>query len=94
MKGSEIDSHTAAWNVQVWVSFLVSLGMTMLGIVVLPTDLWVKGYLLMGTLFTVGSCFTLAKTVRDNQESARLRNRIQAAKTEKVLKEFELSEVA
>ena len=57
-------------------------------------DWWTRGYLLMGLLFTVGSSFTLSKTVRDNAESKRLRNRIKAAKTEKVLKEFELSDVA
>lgn len=94
MRTTDIDSHSAAWNAQVWISFLVSFGLTLLGIVVMPVDLWAKGYLFMGMMFTVGSCFTLAKTVRDNQETARLRNRVQAAKTDKILKEFELSDAA
>lgn len=41
-----------------------------LGLWHLPTDLWVKGYLAMGSLFLTGSSFTLSKTMRDNQEFA------------------------
>ena len=89
-----IDAHTTAWTIQVWMSFLVSLSLMLLGIAVLPTDLWIKGYLLMGLMFTVGSTFTLSKSVRDSHEAKRLRNRMQAAKTDKILKEFELSEAA
>ena len=48
----------------------------------------------MAELFLVGSTFTLAKTVRDNAETRRLRNRISAAKTDKLLKEYELHDAA
>ncbi|MEZ4319412.1 MAG: YiaA/YiaB family inner membrane protein [Myxococcota bacterium] len=90
----EIDANTAAWNAQVWISFVVSAAMTLGGIALLPVDIWMRGYLLMGVLFTMGSSFSLSKTTRDNAETKRLRNRIKAAKTEKVLKEFEMSEAA
>jgi hypothetical protein len=43
----------------------------------------------MAQVFLVGSTFTLAKTVRDNHEARRLRNRISQAKTDKILREFE-----
>lgn len=89
-----IDPHTAAWSFQVWASFLVSVVLMVTGIVLLPGILWVKGYLLMGLMFTVASTFSLAKTVRDNHEARRLRNRMQAAKTDRILKEFELSEAS
>lgn len=36
----------------------------------MPADLWVKGYLAMGSLFLTGSTFTLSKTMRDNAEFA------------------------
>ncbi len=89
-----IEPHTAAWNAQVWISFLISAAMSVGGVVLLPADPWIKGYLLMGALFTVGSTFNLAKTVRDNHEAEKLRNRIKNAKADKLLKEFELSEAA
>ena len=88
-----IDPHTTAWTFQVWVSFLVAIAATMGGTLFLPVDWWSKGNLLMGTLFTIGSTFNLSKTVRDNHEAAKLRNRIVKAKSDKLLQEYEMSDV-
>lgn len=83
--------NTMAWVVQVWVSFAVALALTLGGTLFLPVDAWAKGYLLMGELFLVGSTFTLAKTTRDEHEARLFRNRIAKAKSEKLLKEFEVN---
>jgi hypothetical protein len=91
---AQIDPHTSAWNVQVWVSWLVAMFLVLVGTALLPAEMWTKGYLLMGQLFLVGSTFTLSKTVRDNHEASKLRNRITKAKTDKLLKEFELTDAA
>lgn len=85
---------TTAWIIQVWASFALATGTTALGIYHLPVDLWIKGFLAMGMLFTMGSCFQLAKTVRDNHEAGRLINRVSEAKAEKILREYEFSEAA
>lgn len=84
-----ISKNTAAWKIYVWISFGLSFGLTLFGVYQLSADWWVKGYLLMGLIFTVGSCFTLSKTLRDDHESQKLLNRISNAKTEKMLKEYE-----
>jgi hypothetical protein len=89
-----IDTPAPAWMLQVWVSFLVAAGMTVAGTLMLPVDWWCRGYLLMGELFLTGSTFTLAKTVRDNHEARKLRNRISQAKSTKLLKEYELTDAA
>jgi hypothetical protein len=39
----------------------------------------------MGTGMVVQSCFTLAKTLRDVHETSRMINRIEEARTEKLL---------
>ena len=80
---------TDAWIFQAWASFVISFGAMLVGIVWLPVDHWVKGFLGMGLLYTINACFTLAKTVRDNHEASKLVNRISGAKTEKLLNEFE-----
>lgn len=49
-----------------------------------------KGYVAMGVLFTTGSAFTLAKTIRDEHEAQRFVNRISEAKAERILREYEL----
>ena len=60
-----------------------------IGIFYLPAEIWVKGYLAMGVLFTVGSTFTLAKTLRDEHEAKKLINKISEVKTERMLKDYE-----
>ena len=78
---------TTAWIIQVWLSFTLSLSATSIGIFYLPVDGWVKGYMGMGLLFSIGSTFTLAKTTRDNHEAAKLTARIDEARVEKILTE-------
>lgn len=85
-----VQKDSQAWVLYVWVAFLVSSSLMLFGIYFMPVDLWVKGYMVMGFFFSVGSTFTLAKTIRDNHESRRIINRIADAKTEKILHEYEL----
>jgi hypothetical protein len=53
------------------------------GIFALPLDWWVRAYFAMRMV--VQSAFTLAKTVRDLHETSRMINRIEEARTEKLL---------
>lgn len=87
---SELKRDSQQWIFQVWASFIISMTFTGFGIYFLPCDMWVKGYMIMGFMFTVGSTFSLSKTIRDNEESKKLVNRIVDAKTEKFLTEFEM----
>jgi hypothetical protein len=64
-----------------------------MGLFYLPASLWVKGYMGMGLLFTVGSAITLTKTLRDDHEASKLLNRISEAKTTKLLREFDTTGV-
>lgn len=89
MSENIIKLNTNAWRFQVWAAFVVSFVLVLIGISYLEADIWVKGFLLMGFLFTVSAAFTLAKTVRDDHEAEKLINRISSAKTEKILTEFE-----
>lgn len=79
--------HTAGWVTFSYAAFAIACAMMALGIWALPADLWVKGYLMMASVFMLGSTFTLAKTVRDEHESKRFANRIEDAKAERLLME-------
>lgn len=83
---------SGAWLFFVKVSFAVALAGMVFGVAVMPVDLWVRGYMVLGTLFLVGSTFTLAKTLRDEFEDARLVNQLAQARTEKLLKEYGVKE--
>ena len=81
-------ADSGAWRLQVVIAFILALGMTTLGIFMLPVDLWTQGFLTMGLYFTVSSAFGLAKCLRDAHESERLVSKISEAKTEKMLREY------
>jgi hypothetical protein len=81
--------HTPAWTFQAWCSFLVAVTGSVVGIYHLPCDPWTRAFLGAAYFFTVASSFSLAKTVRDQQEHARLVNRIKRAREEQVLRDFE-----
>lgn len=81
--------HTGAWVIQTWLSFVLAVGVTALGIIYLPVDPWQKGFLGMGLLFSVGSTFTLSKTVRDQHEAQSMASRIDEARVTKLLAEVD-----
>lgn len=78
---------TNAWILQCWVSFILAVSATTFGIIYLPVDNWVKGFMGMGLTFSIGSSFTLAKTIRDNHEAEKITARIDEARVEKILAE-------
>ncbi|HWN42406.1 MAG TPA: YiaA/YiaB family inner membrane protein [Thermoanaerobaculia bacterium] len=61
--------NTAAWTFQVWAAFLVSVLALGMGLYYAPLNRWIQGFFLMGMFFTIGSTFTLAKTIRDNRNT-------------------------
>ncbi|HKY92233.1 MAG TPA: YiaA/YiaB family inner membrane protein [Nevskiaceae bacterium] len=79
------------WIFFVKTSFVCALGGMLFGVAMMPVEIWMRGYMILGTLFLTGSTFTLAKTLRDQFESAKLINKLAQARTEKLLKEYEVA---
>jgi hypothetical protein len=80
---------TTAFYAQAGLAFGVALLAVVLGICYLPVDPWMRAFLAVGTLFLVTSSFTLAKCVRDAQESTLLASRLDQARVEKILAEHD-----
>lgn len=80
-------SNSSAWVIQTWLSFVLSIGCTSLGIFYLPVDNWIKGFMGMGLLFSVGSTVSLTKTQRDIHESRNIIHKLEEAKVERILAE-------
>jgi hypothetical protein len=77
--------HSQSWIVFTYVSFVAALTMVVVGIILMPLDLAMKGYLAMGVAMLIQSCITLTKTLRDNDEAGKLVSRIEDARTERLL---------
>lgn len=78
-----------SWVFFVKVSFACALGGMLFGVVMMgEVPIWMRGYLVLGTLFLTGATFTLSKTLRDQFEAGKLINKLAQARTEKLLKEY------
>ena len=84
---SQFDRPTGAWISFSYISFGASLLLVGGGVFALPLDWWVRAYLAMGVTMVVQSTFTLAKNLRDVHEASRMINRIEEARTERLLNE-------
>jgi len=80
---------TAAFVVQAWLSFGVSLGAMVIAVLYLPVDPWIRAFLGLGLLYVVTSSITLAKVVRDQQEVTQVVSRVDQARLDKLLAEHD-----
>ncbi|SPM34322.1 Uncharacterized protein MRAB57_2136 [Mycobacterium rhizamassiliense] len=81
--------NTAAFFVQAAIAFGVSFLSALGGIYFLPIDSWQRMFLGITVLFLVSSAFTLAKVIRDQQEASTVRVRLDEARMEKMLAEYD-----
>ncbi|WP_305406639.1 YiaA/YiaB family inner membrane protein [Photobacterium leiognathi] len=77
------------WLTYAKATFAIAAIAMIISIVKLPGDLIIKGYYSICSLFLVSATITLSKAVRDEAESDRLINKIEEAKTAKLLNEID-----
>lgn len=80
---------TNAFYLQAGISFGVALLTMILAIFYLPVDPWIRAFLGLGTMFLVTSSFTLAKCVRDAQETQAVMSRLDQARVDKLIAEHD-----
>ncbi len=64
------------------------------GLILAPIDIAMKGYIAMAAVMVIQTTVNLTKTMRDNHESDRLLNKIEDAKTERLLRDVDSIEAA
>jgi phage shock protein A len=89
-KETIMHSDSPAWALYSYVSFVVAMAMMAVGIAMIPGEPWIHAYFVLSTFFLMASCFTLAKMLRDRHEGQRLHQRIEDARTEQLLKTYDL----
>ena len=77
--------NTTAFYAQAAIGFGLSLFAMLVAVYYLPADPWPKAFLGLATVFLTTSAFTLAKCVRDAQESQYVFSRIDQARVDKIL---------
>ena len=81
--------NTAAFFAQAGISFAIALLAMLFAVLYLPVDPWVRAFLGLGTLYLTTSSFTLAKCIRDAQETQSVVTRLDQARVDKILAEHD-----
>ncbi len=89
-----IQRHSEAWVKFSYLSFAVSCVMMAGGLVLAPIELAMKGYIAMAAVMVIQTTVNLTKTMRDNHEADRLFNKIEDAKTERLLRDVDTAQAA
>ncbi len=63
-----IRRDTAAWSLQVWISFALAVMACFIGVWQMPSQDLDRAFLALGFFFCLFTSFTLAKMIRDNRD--------------------------
>ncbi len=85
MSNSYAPKDSNAWKTFTLASFALSTAMMAGGIYFLEASFAAKGFYAMAAIMLVHTAIAATKTLRDAEESNRFINRIEDAKTEKLL---------
>jgi hypothetical protein len=80
--------NSNSWTMFTGASFVLAAGMMAGGIYSLDASFAAKGFYAMAAIMLVHTSITLTKTLRDSEEAQRMINKIEDAKTEKLLMEI------
>ena len=82
-----INKPSQAWNMFTYLQFAIAGSMMAGGIYFLEASFAAKGFYAMSAIMLVSSTAGITKAIRDNEESARLHNKLEDARTERLLAE-------
>ena len=85
MNDSTLIKPSAAWTNFTILAFGIAASMMAGGIFFLEASFAAKGFYAMSAIMLVHTTVTITKTLRDKEEANRLINRLEDAKTEKLL---------
>jgi hypothetical protein len=82
-----ISKPTQSWNMFTYLQFVIACVMMAGGIYSLEASFSAKGFYAMAAIMLVSSTAAITKAIRDIEEGARIYNKLEDAKTERLLAE-------
>lgn len=87
MTSAYINKPSQAWNLFTYGQFIIAGSMMAGGIFFLEASFAAKGFYAMAAIMLVSSTAGITKAIRDIEESERLYNKIEDARTDRLLAE-------
>jgi hypothetical protein len=85
MNNTYLPKDTGAWRMFTIASFGIAAAMMAGGIYFMEASFAAKGFYAMAAIMLVHTSITITKTLRDAEEANRFMNKLEDAKTEKLL---------
>ena len=92
MNNTFLPKDSAAWRLFTMASFGVAAAMMAGGIYFMEASFAAKGFYAMAAIMLVHTSITITKTLRDAEEAGRFINKLEDAKTEKLLMDIHRKE--
>ena len=89
-----VNKPTQSWTYFTYVQFAIAAAMMAGGIYFLEASFSAKGFYAMSAIMLVSATVAITKSIRDNEESDRIHNKIEDAQTERLLAEVGSTEKA
>jgi len=80
--------HSEKWTAFTILTFIIAAGMMAGGIYFMDAGFAAKGFYSMSAIMLVHTSITITKTLRDNEEADKFINKVEDAKTERLLMEI------
>ncbi len=87
MNETSVTKTSNAYTLFTYLNFAVAAAMMTGGIYFMEASFSAKGFYAMAALMLVSSTVAITKSLRDNEESQRLHNKLDEARTERLLAE-------
>ena len=85
MTNAYVNKPSNAWTVFTYLQFAIAAAMMAGGIYFLEASFAAKGFYAMAALMLVSSTVAITKSLRDVEEAGRIHNKIEDARTERLL---------
>lgn len=89
-----ISKPSSAWTLFTYAQFAVAASMMFGGIYFLEASFAAKGFYAMAAIMLISTTAGITKAIRDTEESSRLYNKLEDARTERILAEVADPEAA
>lgn len=78
--------HSSAWVMFTQLNFALTASAMGIAVWAMPVGMWIRAFMGLGILALIGSTITMSKTIRDVHEGAKVTNKVETAKVEKLLR--------
>lgn len=81
--------HSSGWIAFTQANFAITAAAMAIGVWAMPVTFWIRAFMGIGLLALISATVTVSKTVRDVHEAGKVTSKVETAKVERILNDFD-----